>query len=263
MFSVHGAMAVTRTGTSRAAQADRAASTAAAPLMSVFIVVMPSAVLSESPPESNVMPLPDDDDVRAPRRPAGGRYSAQTSRGGSVEPRATPSRPPRRSLSIRDSSHTSTVVSAQARQRRSTTRSASCGRREIARRGVDEVPGEADGLGGDRRRAGRPSRSGAAVRLVARRATSRSIPAGGARRLVDAEPVGGEHRTLGRARPRPRPRRRAAVGQHERADPGAHRRSGRRRPRARRQRSGSIALGRRARRATTLGPPGDDSSVAT
>ena len=32
--------------------------TAAAPDMSVFIVSMPSAVLSDRPPESNVMPLP-------------------------------------------------------------------------------------------------------------------------------------------------------------------------------------------------------------
>ena len=32
--------------------------TAAAPDMSVFIVSMPSAVLSDRPPESKVMPLP-------------------------------------------------------------------------------------------------------------------------------------------------------------------------------------------------------------
>ncbi len=58
MFSVVGAMAVTRTGTPSSPHAPIAASTAAAPLMSVFMVTMPSAVLSESPPESKVMPLP-------------------------------------------------------------------------------------------------------------------------------------------------------------------------------------------------------------
>ena len=58
MFSVVGVMAVTRTRTPSSPHADTAASTAAAPLMSVFIVTMPSAVLSDSPPESKVMPLP-------------------------------------------------------------------------------------------------------------------------------------------------------------------------------------------------------------
>ena len=58
MFSVIGASAVTRTLTPRSAQADSAPSTMAAPLMSVFIVVMPSAVFSDRPPESKVMPLP-------------------------------------------------------------------------------------------------------------------------------------------------------------------------------------------------------------
>ena len=38
--------------------ADMAPSTAAAPDLSVFIVSMPSAVLIDRPPESNVIPLP-------------------------------------------------------------------------------------------------------------------------------------------------------------------------------------------------------------
>ena len=42
----------------RAGRADIAASTAAAPDLSVFIVSMPSAVLSDRPPESKVIPLP-------------------------------------------------------------------------------------------------------------------------------------------------------------------------------------------------------------
>jgi len=58
MFSVIGAIAVTLAPTPSAAAAPRAPRTMAAPDMSVFMVVMPSAVLSDSPPESKVMPLP-------------------------------------------------------------------------------------------------------------------------------------------------------------------------------------------------------------
>ena len=58
MFSVVGTMAITLTPTPRSARADMVASTAAAPLMSVFIVIIPSADLIDSPPESKVMPLP-------------------------------------------------------------------------------------------------------------------------------------------------------------------------------------------------------------
>ena len=58
MFSVVGMIPITRTGTCRSARADIVASTAAAPDMSVFIDIMPSAVLSESPPESKVIPFP-------------------------------------------------------------------------------------------------------------------------------------------------------------------------------------------------------------
>ena len=58
MFSVIGAHAVTGIRPPRAAMASTAASTAAAPPMSVFIVSMPVAGLRERPPESKVIPLP-------------------------------------------------------------------------------------------------------------------------------------------------------------------------------------------------------------
>ena len=58
MFSVTGVTPVTFTLTPRSPQADSVAITAAAPLISVFIVSIPPAVFSERPPESNVMPLP-------------------------------------------------------------------------------------------------------------------------------------------------------------------------------------------------------------
>ena len=49
---------MTRTGAASLASADIAAMTAAPPAMSVFMVCMLSFGLSESPPLSNVMPLP-------------------------------------------------------------------------------------------------------------------------------------------------------------------------------------------------------------
>src|SRR5438874_846498 len=59
-----------------------AASTAAAPLMSAFIVSIAFGGLSDSPPEPKVMPLPANTTVRA----ASGRvYSSRTSRGGWTE----------------------------------------------------------------------------------------------------------------------------------------------------------------------------------
>ncbi len=58
MFSVNGVMAVILIREPRAAAASTAPSTAAAPPMSVFMVSMPVAVLSDRPPESKVMPLP-------------------------------------------------------------------------------------------------------------------------------------------------------------------------------------------------------------
>ena len=69
MFSVVGTIATTFTLGARAGSSDMVASTAAAPDMSVFIVSMPSAVLIDRPPESNVMPLPTRATV--PRAPGG------------------------------------------------------------------------------------------------------------------------------------------------------------------------------------------------
>ena len=68
-----------------------AASTAAAPLMSHFIVSMDFGGLSERPPESNVMPLPTNATVRVA---SGCVYDSRTSRGGRVDPWPTPMSPP-------------------------------------------------------------------------------------------------------------------------------------------------------------------------
>ncbi len=57
-FSVSGAIAVTFAAAPSRAATLRAPRTIAAPVMSVFIVAIPSAVFRLSPPESNVMPLP-------------------------------------------------------------------------------------------------------------------------------------------------------------------------------------------------------------
>ena len=94
MFSVMGAMAVTRTGTPSSAQAAMAPSTIAAPLMSVFIVVIPSAVLSDSPPESKVMPLPTSTTWGSGRRSGSAGLVARRAPGGAApmspgSPRAT------------------------------------------------------------------------------------------------------------------------------------------------------------------------------
>ena len=68
-----------------------AASTAAAPPMSDFIVSIALAGLSDRPPESKVIPLPASTSARlAP----GGAYSSRTSRGGWTDPCPTPRMPP-------------------------------------------------------------------------------------------------------------------------------------------------------------------------
>jgi hypothetical protein len=69
-----------------------AASTAAAPDMSHFIVSMPLGGLSERPPESNTTPLPTR--ARALPRAPGGEYVSFTNRGVCAEPWPTPSTPP-------------------------------------------------------------------------------------------------------------------------------------------------------------------------
>src|ERR1700749_4426104 len=58
MFSAAHRSATALTGRARSATAAVAASTAAAPLMSHFIVSMDFGGLSDRPPESKVMPFP-------------------------------------------------------------------------------------------------------------------------------------------------------------------------------------------------------------
>ena len=66
MFSVSGTKAVIRIRHPRAAAASTAASTAAPPPMSVFMVSIPPAVLSDRPPESKVMPFADEGQMGNP-----------------------------------------------------------------------------------------------------------------------------------------------------------------------------------------------------
>ena len=68
---------------------DTAASTAAAPPMSDFIVSIDFGGLSDSPPESNVMPLPTSTTVLAASAGCG-VYASRASRGGCTEPWPTP-----------------------------------------------------------------------------------------------------------------------------------------------------------------------------
>jgi hypothetical protein len=70
---------------------DTAASTAAAPPMSDFIASIDFGGLSDSPPESNVMPLPTSTTVLVA---SGFVYATRASRGGCTEPWPTPVRPP-------------------------------------------------------------------------------------------------------------------------------------------------------------------------
>ncbi len=83
---------MTRTAGASAAMACIAPMIAAAPPMSDFMVSMDFGGLSESPPESNVMPLPTNTTRLV--RPARGAYSSRTSRGGCTEPWPTPTMPP-------------------------------------------------------------------------------------------------------------------------------------------------------------------------
>jgi len=80
MFSTSPISPMTCTGSFRRAMAIVVASTVAAPAMSHFIVSIPSVGLIESPPLSNVTPLP----TRASTGAPGGApsYSSSTSRGG-------------------------------------------------------------------------------------------------------------------------------------------------------------------------------------
>ena len=82
---------MTRTAGPSAAMACIAPMIAAAPPMSDFMVSMDFGGFSESPPESNVMPLPTNTTVVSA---CAGAYSIRTSRGGCTEPWPTPTIPP-------------------------------------------------------------------------------------------------------------------------------------------------------------------------
>ncbi len=71
MFSAAATMPVTGTRTPAACSADITAMTAPPAAMSVFIGTMASRGLSESPPESKVMPLPTRTTCGARVRPPG------------------------------------------------------------------------------------------------------------------------------------------------------------------------------------------------
>ena len=70
-----------------------------APALSHFMVSMPSGVLSDSPPESNVTPLPTM--ASAGALLAAPEYRKITSRGGRLDPLATATSAPQRSASSR------------------------------------------------------------------------------------------------------------------------------------------------------------------
>ena len=89
MFSQAPSRAWTGNGGASAATTFMAASTAALPAMSPFMVTMLSVGLSESPPESKVMALPTSTSGLA-RLPARRIQETFTNRGSSAEPRVTP-----------------------------------------------------------------------------------------------------------------------------------------------------------------------------
>ncbi len=92
MFSASGASVVTRTGSRSAAAPSVAATTAAAPAMSLRISFIAGTGLIEMPPVSNVIPLPTSTTcVRAPA----GRQSSSTRRGVRAEPPPTARMPPK------------------------------------------------------------------------------------------------------------------------------------------------------------------------
>ena len=111
MFSAAATNPVTRDVTPSRPSADMAAITAAPPAMSVFICFMPSAGLSDSPPLSNVMPLPTS--TMCSRAPAGA-YPSSISRGGEADPCPTAMRPPNPCAASSSASHTRAVSPAPA-----------------------------------------------------------------------------------------------------------------------------------------------------
>ena len=99
MFSTNPINPTTFTGNFNCAIACIAPSTVAAPAMSHFIVNMPSLGLIDSPPESNVTPLPTSAKGAASFFPP--RYRKITSRAGRDDPLATANSEPHFSFSNR------------------------------------------------------------------------------------------------------------------------------------------------------------------
>ena len=83
MFSTVGIQPMTLTLSFNCAMAAMAAMTAAAPLMSHFIVSIAFGGLSDRPPESKVTPLPM---IAIERFAPLGAYSSRMRRGGFAEP---------------------------------------------------------------------------------------------------------------------------------------------------------------------------------
>ena len=108
---------MTRCGTPSRAAASTVASTTPAPLMSVFIVTMPSRGLMLMPPLSKVMPLPTSTTCErcSPRRPRGGVQATRTSAGGVADPPPTASRPPNPPAARAAASSTSTSTPGTSR----------------------------------------------------------------------------------------------------------------------------------------------------
>ncbi len=110
--------------------------------MSAFIWSMPADGLIEMPPESNVMPLP----TRATRGPVPACL-IRTSRGGRCEPLPTPSTPPKPAAAQRVLvEHLDLETGGPAGF---LGPPGELGRRQVVRRGVDQVAGERGGGGDD------------------------------------------------------------------------------------------------------------------
>ena len=110
--------------------------------MSPFIPIIESLVLSDSPPESNVIPLPTRATV--PRTLPGGSHVSFTNRGSSIEPRLTPSSPPSFSSSM--AARSSTSMSNPLRSASSSARVASAVGVSVPPGWFDEVAGQAHRL---------------------------------------------------------------------------------------------------------------------
>ena len=207
--------------------------------MSLFISHMPCAGLIDTPPVSNVMPLPTSATrLRAPPR----RRVGEPAPAAAAPP--SPARPPgcRRSRRAR-SAFSSSTSTLEARPRAAAA--ATCvgeGRRaQLVGRGVDPVAGTGDRAGDDQRR-GRPRR--VAVLSAASGTCTDTSPTGSraaAARLglVAGEPVRAEQRALG-DRPQRAPAASSSSGSGS-ATATAPRRPapGSRRPAARRSVSGA------------------------